>query len=68
MARPKGVKDGNRCVDCVHFKIVYGPIGKCKNAWDLGMAECRKHHKSVDFISRAELDKLRCVEGGDKDV
>lgn len=68
MARRKGVPDGNQCINCPHFKIVYEPLGKCKNAWDLGQAECRKHHKTVDFISKTELSKLRCVEGGDADV
>lgn len=62
MARTKGVVDKNRCVDCPHFKIVYEPLGKTKNAWDFGMAECRKYGKQCDFFNRKDLDKLRCME------
>ena len=68
MARKKGVPDKKQCINCEYFKIVYEPLGKCKSAWDLGMVECRKYHKTADFITRAELSRLRCVEGGDADV
>ena len=66
MARRKGVTDKHQCINCPNFRIVYEPLGNRCNAWDCGMAECRKHGKTIDFISRAELARLRCVEGGEE--
>lgn len=62
MPRAKGVVDKNKCVNCPHFRIIYEPLGSARNAWDFGMAECKKHGRQCDFFNRKDLDKLRCME------
>lgn len=51
-----------KCVDCPHFKILYGPIGKGPDIWDFGRAKCEKHDLYVDFASKRKLNQLKCWE------
>lgn len=47
-----------KCTECEHFEILYPPI----EHYDSGMAKCKKHNLTVDWISRRTLNRLVCVE------
>lgn len=51
-----------KCKDCKYFKIVYEPMVHIKECWDLGEAECLKHHLITGFNSKGKLERLTCVE------
>ena len=51
-----------KCVNCQHFRVLYEPIGKGSELWELGRATCDKHTLFVDFSSRRQLNKLTCKE------
>lgn len=54
-----------KCKDCPHFRILYDPIGKGMEIWDLGRAKCEKNDLYVDFSSKRKLNRLECVEKSD---
>lgn len=51
-----------KCIDCPHFKILYGPLGKGPDIWDFGRAKCEKYDAYVDFASKRKLNKMECIQ------
>lgn len=47
-----------KCIDCPHFEIKMEPW-KCV---DFGMAVCKKYDLACDWVSKQQLNRLRCVE------
>lgn len=47
-----------KCHECPHFHIRQRPVGY----WDLGLAECRKYNRVIDFVSMRKVNSLECVK------
>ena len=47
-----------KCTDCPHFVIRQMPI----KHFDSGMAMCKKYDLACDWVSKQQLNRLRCIE------
>mgnify|MGYP003303407580 CR=1 FL=1 len=52
-----------KCKSCPYFHIRQRPI----KGFDLGLAECQKHHLVVDYQSMRKVNTLECVEDKNED-
>lgn len=50
------------CKNCSYFKIKYGPYLGKGEIYDTGLAVCEKHDLVIDWLSKRQLNRLKCVE------
>ena len=55
-----------KCRNCEHFHVRYQPLKVGGECYDSGMAECKKYDLVVDFTSTRKLNRLECVDDGER--